>query len=44
VKTDRLRTRLYTLITTALEKGRGPRLSRILVALRESFGRRVDAA
>jgi hypothetical protein len=44
VKADRLRTRLYKLITTALEKGRGPRLARILVALRESFGRRREAA
>jgi len=44
VKGDRLRTRLQELITAALEKGRLPRLSRILLALRARFGRRVDAA
>jgi len=44
VKGDRLRTRLQELITAALEKGRLPRLSRILVALRARFDRRVDAA
>lgn len=44
VQGDRLRARLQELITTALEKGRTPRLTRILVALRESIGRRADAA
>jgi hypothetical protein len=44
VKGDRLRTRLEELLTAALEKGRTPRLSRILLALREAFGRRADAA
>src|SRR5262249_17536873 len=44
VKGDRLRTRLEGLITAALEKGRLPGLSRILVALRAGLARRVDAA
>lgn len=44
VQGDRLRARLHKLLTAALEKGRRPRLSRILIALRESFARRADAA
>jgi hypothetical protein len=44
VKGTRLQTQLLELIAAALEKGKLPRLSRILVALRASFGRRVDAA
>lgn len=44
VKSDRLRTRLQELITVALEKVRLPRLSRILGALRLTFGPSVDAA
>jgi hypothetical protein len=44
VKGDRLRTRLEGLIAEALEKGRLPRLSRILLALQVRFGPRVDAA
>ncbi len=41
---ERLRARLHKIITAALEKGRRPRLSPILIALRESFARRADAA
>ncbi|HVR85542.1 MAG TPA: hypothetical protein VMU54_14590 [Planctomycetota bacterium] len=44
VKGERLRTRLQELITAALEKGRLPRLSRVLVSLRDRLGRRSDAA
>jgi hypothetical protein len=44
VKGERLRTRLQELITAVFEKERLPRLSRILVALRATLERRVDAA
>jgi hypothetical protein len=44
VKGDRLRTRLAELLTAALETGRLPCLSWILLALREAFGGRTDAA
>ena len=44
VQGDRLRARLHKLARAALLERKLPSLSRILVALRESFGRRVDAA
>jgi hypothetical protein len=44
VKGEGLRARLQELIAEAFEKEKLPRLSRILVALRANFGRRVDAA
>jgi hypothetical protein len=44
VRGEKQRTQLQELIAAALEKGRLPRLSRILVALRATLGRRVDAA
>jgi hypothetical protein len=44
VEGARLESELQELITAALDKGRLPRLSRILLALGARFGRRVDAA
>ncbi len=44
VQGERLRARLHKLARAALLDRKLPSLSRILVALRETFGRRVDAA